>query len=137
MYVSNSLSSTVSGDRPRSRYDAAKPVPPDSAGFCQAKSEKTIIWQLCCTHPQRRRGLSSGEARMNHFRPFCEAPAHDFPVIPSCEQMATWTKERRDNAERCEKPLRVRGRLEAPHSPFAFPRRLVRTLRSIVRPFVL
>jgi hypothetical protein len=74
---------------------------------------------------------------MDHFAPLCEAPAHDFTVVPGCQQMATWTKERRDNSEGCEEPLGVPGRLEASHSTFSLPRWLMGILGAIVRSLAL
>ena len=69
---------------------------------------------------------------MDHYAPLCEAPAHDFPVVPSCQQMPTRTKERRDNPEGREEPLRVPGRLETSHATFSFSRRLMGILGAIV-----
>src|ERR1700686_5074160 len=74
---------------------------------------------------------------MDHFAPLCESSTHDFPVIASCQQMATWTEERCDNPECREKPLGVPGRLETSHATFSFSRRLMRILGAIVRSLVL
>jgi hypothetical protein len=74
---------------------------------------------------------------MDHFAPLREASTHDFPVVPDCQQMATWTKERCDDSEGCEETLSVPGRLEASHSTFSLRRWLVGIFRAIVRPLGL
>jgi hypothetical protein len=100
-------------------------------GYCQVKFGNPAIWDFAKALDCREE-LLRGEAWMDHFAPKCEAPAHDFPVVPGCQQMPTWTKERCDNAEGREEPLRVPGRLEASHSTFSLPRWLVGTLCAIV-----